>query len=211
VNGRSCTNPAQGPAGQGSDGISAAVPAQAGRGHSFISGLTSALIFWQSAAARKAAAAIASGTKRKFMHQSLLQPVLLTWPFLLWGIIIIACYAIGINQLAAISGPIATFNMVSTNSSMLCRCKAVAIQTEATGAGCQEQRFRPERRLIHWLLLQVNFVAVRTHLFFYNLQELVGTSRSYSTALATCCLAGCCCVPQPACKQGCSHGSQGLI
>jgi hypothetical protein len=71
-----------------------------------------ALVFWKSAAARRAQAAAAAGRKGKVMHQSLLQPVLLTWPFLLWGIIIIACYSMGIQQLASIAGPIATFNMV---------------------------------------------------------------------------------------------------
>jgi hypothetical protein len=89
------------------------------RGNSFGQGIMSTLVFWQSAAYRKAAAAVASGSKRKCLHQSLLQPVLLTWPFLLWGIIIIACYAIGINQLAAISGPIATFNMVGLRASLV--------------------------------------------------------------------------------------------
>jgi hypothetical protein len=71
-----------------------------------------ALVFWKSAAARRAQAAAAAGRKGKVMHQSLLQPVLLTWPFLLWGVIIVACYAAGIHHLAEISGPIATFNMV---------------------------------------------------------------------------------------------------
>jgi hypothetical protein len=71
------------------------------------------MAFWKSAAARRAEAAAAAGRKGKVMHQSLLQPVLLTWPFLLWGIIIIACYSMGIQQLASIAGPIATFNMVS--------------------------------------------------------------------------------------------------
>jgi hypothetical protein len=85
-----------------------------------------ALVFWKSAAARRAEAAAAAGRKGKVMHQSLLQPVLLTWSFLLWGIIIIACYAMGIQQLASISGPIATFNMVGLMLKVL-PCKAVQL------------------------------------------------------------------------------------
>ncbi|KAL6757190.1 hypothetical protein V8C86DRAFT_2630693 [Haematococcus lacustris] len=70
------------------------------------------------------------GAPRKHLRQSNLQSMLLVWPFFLWGMVIVACYAIGVSKLAAISGPIATFNMV-------------------------------------------NFVSVRTELFFFELQELV--------------------------------------
>ncbi|KAJ9530278.1 hypothetical protein QJQ45_023565, partial [Haematococcus lacustris] len=33
------------------------------------------------------------------------QSMLLVWPFFLWGMVIVACYAIGVSKLAAISGP----------------------------------------------------------------------------------------------------------
>jgi hypothetical protein len=88
-----------------SDGISA-TSAHHGSHGNWLSSCISAMAFWRPL--KKAALDV----KRRSMYQSLLQPFLLTWPFLLWGVLIIVCYAIGINQLAAISGPIATFNMV---------------------------------------------------------------------------------------------------
>jgi hypothetical protein len=35
------------------------------------------------------------------------------WPFLLWGFLVVVCYAIGYQLLSVINGPIALFNIVN--------------------------------------------------------------------------------------------------
>ncbi|KAJ9529461.1 hypothetical protein QJQ45_013817, partial [Haematococcus lacustris] len=157
------------------------------------------------------------GAPRKHLRQSNLQSMLLVWPFFLWGMVIVACYAIGVSKLAAISGPIcnssksrntsnssnnsnsnnssnnssnsrnngssnssssttwhfpiATFNMVGSPWRQLMQ---LWCSGRAPGLAMQETALTSHlHHTAHDPGLQVNFVSVRTELFFFELQELV--------------------------------------